>query len=1136
MVFPTRDRSTFMVAAALSIAGLALSACGASKGSEDQSPSGIDEGASVETAALSLLLVNAPSDALCLQLAVFPAAAMSGGKTQLFDITPGSSPTLGMTGLPSGNANLTASAFGVPCAQVQASTSPTWVSAGPVAVTLVAGQTLTTSIVLRKPSAIQVTATFDDGSLSITPNVMDFGVTQVGGSATATFSVVNPGTVAVTLSAPTLTGTDASQFQVYQNGCGATLEAGAACTVSVLFTPTGAGSRTATLNVGTGSAALTGTGLAGGLTITPNPVNFASTAVGTTTSLTITLTNNAAIALSVGGWTITGASDFGLGTTTCGASLAAASSCTHVITFSPLSGGAKTATLTNSAGASATLNGSASASTAYRINCGSNAAVAPFAVDQYVSGGTQHSVTNTINLSAVTNPAPQAVYQSERYGNMTYTFPGLAPSAQYTVRLHFAELYWTSTGRRVFSVTINGSPVLSNFDIYASAGGNYRALVREQAAVASSSGQIVVKFTTVTDNASISGIEIIPSCTPSCAGRCGGSDGCGGTCSNTCIAPQICGGDNQCVCPSGTCGSSCMVCGGSTPYCSAGQCVQCTSSSQCGTGGTCNGGQCVCRATSASNLLVSPDFTTSSQLANWNAASGVTWSTDDADGCPGSGSALVSASSGVISQCIPASPGSTYYMSVRSRSSDTNATPSCYYDFRTPGCAETIFGGVRFAGPVSTTWTNPSPAHDVAPSGAGALQLTCTAQGGSVLFDQFDVHTCPAGTCGSDCVTCGGSTPYCSSAGQCVQCTSSSQCPGGGACNSSGQCVCQGGIPGNLLTTPYFHTSSELANWNANAGATWYAEDSSGCADSGSVLVNSSGTVSQCIPATPGVKYFAGVRYKTSDSSTQASCYYDFRTPGCGETTFITARFAGGPSTTWKNAVSEGDVAPAEAGAIRVSCQTQGNSVLFDDFSVTTCPANTCGSSCVTCGGSTPNCLHGQCVQCNSSSQCAAGRVCSSSGQCVCRAKSAGNLLTSPGFESSSELFSWGATSGATWSTDDADGCAESGSVLVNSSNGSVSQCVPVTPGSRYYVGVRYKSSDASSQPSCYWDFRTYGCAETTYILGKFAGGASTTWTTAAGGDVAPADAQTLQVSCQTFGNSVLFDQFYVNVGTDTGY
>jgi hypothetical protein len=47
---------------------------------------------------------------------------------------------------------------------------------------------------------------------------------------------------------------------------------------------------------------------------------------------------------------------------------------------------------------------------------------------------------------------------------------GLAPGGTYTVVLHFAELYFTSAGQRVFSVLANGQAVLSDFDIFAAAG------------------------------------------------------------------------------------------------------------------------------------------------------------------------------------------------------------------------------------------------------------------------------------------------------------------------------------------------------------------------------------------------------------------------------------------------------------------------------------------------------------------------------------------------------------------------------------------------------------------------------------------------------------------------------------------
>jgi mannose/cellobiose epimerase-like protein (N-acyl-D-glucosamine 2-epimerase family) len=148
-------------------------------------------------------------------------------------------------------------------------------------------------------------------------------------------------------------------------------------------------------------------------------------------------------------------------------------------------------------------------STVYQINCGSSSAASPYSADQYYSGGTMHTVTNNIDLSGVTDTAPASVYKSERYGNATYTIPGLVTGNNYKVRLHMAELYQTASGKRKFNVAINGTTVLSNFDIYATTGARYKALVREFTTVANTSGNIVITLTTVTDNASICGIEVL---------------------------------------------------------------------------------------------------------------------------------------------------------------------------------------------------------------------------------------------------------------------------------------------------------------------------------------------------------------------------------------------------------------------------------------------------------------------------------------------------------------------------------------------------------------------------------------------------------------------------------------------------
>lgn len=143
-----------------------------------------------------------------------------------------------------------------------------------------------------------------------------------------------------------------------------------------------------------------------------------------------------------------------------------------------------------------------------QINAG-GAAVAPFIADTDFTGGTTSASTKTITTTGVTNPAPQAVYQSNRYGNFSYAIPGLTANASYTVRLHFAEMYWTAAGKRIFNVSLNGSQVLTNFDIFATAGGAAIAVVEQFNATASTTGTISIQFISVVDNAQVNGIEVL---------------------------------------------------------------------------------------------------------------------------------------------------------------------------------------------------------------------------------------------------------------------------------------------------------------------------------------------------------------------------------------------------------------------------------------------------------------------------------------------------------------------------------------------------------------------------------------------------------------------------------------------------
>ena len=133
---------------------------------------------------------------------------------------------------------------------------------------------------------------------------------------------------------------------------------------------------------------------------------------------------------------------------------------------------------------------------------------ASFVADEFSSGGGASTSTSPVTVAGITNAAPMNVYLTQRDGAFNYTIPGLAAGAQYTVLLHFAETYFSATGKRVFNVAINGTTVLSDLDIFAQVGENV-ALVESFTATASSSGQIVVSITDGTANQpTVAGLEI----------------------------------------------------------------------------------------------------------------------------------------------------------------------------------------------------------------------------------------------------------------------------------------------------------------------------------------------------------------------------------------------------------------------------------------------------------------------------------------------------------------------------------------------------------------------------------------------------------------------------------------------------
>src|SRR5207253_8241863 len=129
-----------------------------------------------------------------------------------------------------------------------------------------------------------------------------------------------------------------------------------------------------------------------------------------------------------------------------------------------------------------------------------------WATDAYFTGGTAASYTATI--SGTSDPT---LYQSERSAKtLTYNIP--VANASYDVTLDFSEMVFNAAGQRVFNVTIEGQPVLQNFDIWALVGNN-AALQRTFTTVVTD-GTLNIVGTGNKNNAKLSVIQIAPSGAP----------------------------------------------------------------------------------------------------------------------------------------------------------------------------------------------------------------------------------------------------------------------------------------------------------------------------------------------------------------------------------------------------------------------------------------------------------------------------------------------------------------------------------------------------------------------------------------------------------------------------------------------
>ena len=233
------------------------------------------------------------------------------------------------------------------------------------------------------------------GTLGSNPSSLSFGSVTVGSNQSLTETVTNTGGSSVTISQAIISGTG---FSLSGITTPLTLTAGQSTTFTVSFAPQSVGSMTGSLlttsnaSNPTLSVALTGAGTgttAGQLTVAPSNINFGSITIGTTLNQTGTL-SAASAPVTVSSLAVSG-SQFSVSGISLPVTIAAGSTVSFQVTFTPQ------------------VSGSSSANATFT----SNASNSP-AVESLTGSGTapQHSVSLGWNTSSSSGVAGYNIYRA----------------------------------------------------------------------------------------------------------------------------------------------------------------------------------------------------------------------------------------------------------------------------------------------------------------------------------------------------------------------------------------------------------------------------------------------------------------------------------------------------------------------------------------------------------------------------------------------------------------------------------------------------------------------------------------------------------------------------------------------------
>jgi hypothetical protein len=154
-------------------------------------------------------------------------------------------------------------------------------------------------------TTVSLSGTVSQSALTVSPASINFGSVVTGVANTQTVQIANAGTVSATITAANISG---AGFSTSGLALPLTLSAGKTAAFNVQFNPKSAGPSTGSLSLVSDTSnspsaiALSGAGLAAGVTLSVNPssVSFGNVNVGSTASRSVTVTNtgNSNVAIS----------------------------------------------------------------------------------------------------------------------------------------------------------------------------------------------------------------------------------------------------------------------------------------------------------------------------------------------------------------------------------------------------------------------------------------------------------------------------------------------------------------------------------------------------------------------------------------------------------------------------------------------------------------------------------------------------------------------------------------------------------------------------------------------------------------------------------------------------------------------